>query len=207
MSDKIVNVPQFNSIDFDGIGTVHIIQGTPQKVLIRTDDNFKDNITTNYDGGVFIIQVTGNIAPTQLDIYITFEDISQLYLKGSGRIVCDSTINQNNDIWLINSGNGNIELHKLIAKNINTDLTGSGNIIINDGTSNFIRTNNNGYGSINLIGLQSKRANATNSSFGATSIYVSDYLNVEIYGKGNVWYKGNPQIDSTITGTGKLIKL
>jgi hypothetical protein len=62
-----------------------------------------------------------------------------------------------------------------------------------------------GVGNIEAYEMKVNTCNVTLTGVGDCKLYVLDQLNVTITGVGYVYYKGDPVINSKITGLGKLI--
>ena len=62
-----------------------------------------------------------------------------------------------------------------------------------------------GVGTVKAFDMEVGTCIITSTGVGNCEVYVLDELTVTISGVGNVYYKGNPTINSTITGLGQLI--
>jgi hypothetical protein len=62
-----------------------------------------------------------------------------------------------------------------------------------------------GVGSIHAYGLPVEHCVLLQSGIGDCFVKVNDYLEVDITGQGNVYYKGTPQISCSESGLGSLI--
>jgi len=102
-------------------------------------------------------------------------------------------------------GSGN-QTSVVSGENIVASITGSGTLTLS-GTCNFAEIALRSAGSFIGSNLEIRTAEVTSTGSGSIYIWVTDRLNVKIQGSGNVYYKGNPIISSTIGGSGKLIKI
>lgn len=73
------------------------------------------------------------------------------------------------------------------------------------GRTNYNYIFDQGYGFLHLQNLQSNSAFIVQHGTGDIHVNVSNEMDVEITGIGNVYYAGNPVITQTSTGGGKLI--
>ncbi|MFN0174480.1 MAG: GIN domain-containing protein [Saprospiraceae bacterium] len=55
------------------------------------------------------------------------------------------------------------------------------------------------------FGLEAKRASIISNSIWTINVRATEQLSVKINDSGDVYYKGNPTIDATISGSGRLI--
>jgi hypothetical protein len=90
------------------------------------------------------------------------------------------------------------ELFELLHDGVgNMNLEGSG-------TENFA-IDHRGVGNINAYDHPMDRCSIASSAVGDCKIYVKSFLEVDISGVGDVYYRGNPEISVTDTGLGELI--
>ncbi len=151
----------FNSINMAGSGVVYVTAGSPQSVLIKTDDNFIHNIETKVWNKKLTISTEKNIAPTVLDIYITIDDIAELKVSGSGNIIVENSFSQGSTLWLIGEGSGNIAINQFNANDCHITNEGSGIIsIINTSLDVGIILDNFGSGNIRIENISTSEVDA-----------------------------------------------
>jgi hypothetical protein len=85
------------------------------------------------------------------------------------------------------------------------ELTGVGDFDFSGADQNELSVNLTGVGSVRAYDMKVNTCNITLTGVGDCKVFVIDELNVKIAGVGYVYYKGDPAINSTITGVGKLI--
>jgi Putative auto-transporter adhesin, head GIN domain len=83
---------------------------------------------------------------------------------------------------------------------------GSSTITIGSGSTAEFAATINGSSQINAFGMQAKKAELEINGSGVMRISVSDVLKAKLSGSGIIYYKGNPSITSSITGSGRLQK-
>ena len=91
------------------------------------------------------------------------------------------------------------------GENIIVSVRGSGSLTLS-GTCNFAEISVESSGSFSGSNLEIRGAEVINRGSGHIYVWVIDRLNVTVQGSGNVYYKGNPLINSKISDSGKLIK-
>jgi hypothetical protein len=129
----------------------------------------------------------------------------ELSVSGSGNLIAPTLSVQSLKTSI--SGSGNIEIQEVICVNENATLSGSGNIAIHNGICVNQQLTISGSGNIDTEYVKSEHSNLTVSGSGNAVIHVTETLNVDISGHGDVKYRGKPVITSKITGTGKLIPI
>ncbi|HRW20860.1 MAG TPA: DUF2807 domain-containing protein [Bacteroidales bacterium] len=163
------------------------------------------------------IDGSGNVSTTN-----SFDSISNLNIKlyGSGDLQFDWAYADNIFIDIDGSGDmdifgngGNVRTtidgsgDLLIHSNLNSsrfDLNGSGDCTITGSVNNnnlYVDGSGNFYG----FGYNTLTTYVRVRGSGNSEIYVSDELNVNILGSGDVIYQGDPLIDFNRTGSGDLI--
>ena len=108
-------------------------------------------------------------------------------------------------IYFSNGGAGN-QTGEVFGENIVVSIRGSGSITLS-GICNFAEITVQSAGNFNGSDLEILEAFVSSRGSGDIYVWATEWLEVEIKGSGNVYYKGNPQITSYIGGSGKLIKM
>jgi len=85
------------------------------------------------------------------------------------------------------------------------ELIGIGDFELSGNGQNVLSVNLTGVGNINAYEMKVNTCSITLTGVGDCKVYVLNELNVTIAGVGYVYYKGNPSINSKITGVGNLI--
>lgn len=101
---------------------------------------------------------------------------------------------------------GAIRLVKLTAVKINVEIKGAGDITIGTGEvrDQFITLGS--MGSYQAKNLKSARVDATISGSGSAYVQVSDQIKANLYSMGNLVYTGEPRIEQSASGAGKVMQ-
>ncbi len=215
----------FRTLQVNGDFEVEILKGTSYSAAIQADENLMDNIMTHVSGSRLIVESRRGacLRPTRpIDIRITAGELSGMELNGSGYIYCENLDADDVEIQL--SGSGQVDCQNLIAGNLNIELEGSGIITAGIMTENA-ETRLEGSGDIFMTGSAGSTAlsvsgsgrivaqdmvtavcDAYISGSGTIRTHVLDALKVRIIGSGTVYYRGNPAVESDISGSGRVIK-
>lgn len=201
------NESGFNSISLALDATVNITQDSFFSVEVLAQANIADEILTTISGQRLTIRHRNNvlIKSSPVIVNITMPDISGLNVSGSGQIFLKNQL-LTNDLDLNVSGSGDIAIPVLEAGNISTSISGSGKISVGSGTALLLDSRISGSGDLDMLQVMTQTVNTTTSGSGTTSVYAVNSLFAKISGSGNVYYRGNPAIESEISGSGKLIK-
>jgi len=100
------------------------------------------------------------------------------------------------------SGSTDIESH-IECNKFEADISGSGKIAVSGAAKEMNITVS---GSANFTGneFQAGNAEVIISGSGRIRVWVSDYLKAKLSGSGRITYRGNPKIDYTGSGSGRL---
>jgi len=186
---------------------VEIIQGNRQNVRIEAEENLISHLRTRVEGGLLRIYTeTG----TQLDpsremiIEIDMGDLELLMSSGSGDI--DAPLIDARKLEVFSSGSGDIRLPDLLADSIIIFGSGSGHVIVNgDVIRNRITVS--GSGDIDTRDLEANVVDAVLSGSGQATVRARDILRAVLSGSGSLRYYGNPGVQQTATGSGRVQRL
>ncbi|HEX4957929.1 MAG TPA: head GIN domain-containing protein [Lacibacter sp.] len=104
-------------------------------------------------------------------------------------------------------GSGDIKVKGFLAgSEFTAGIYGSGDIIVENSNYQSATLDIYGSGKIEAQGLQVKNALANIYGSGHSYISVSERLVSKIFGSGNVYYWGNPLLETTQNGSGRVIK-
>ncbi len=217
-----VIIENFDKIDMTIDADVVFIKGDVQKVEIEGQQNIIDNIKTKVKSGKWYIEYYKNVSKHEpVTIYITIPEITEIIISGSGDIYSDDTFDtddltlkipgsgnidlsvNSDDVDLSISGSGNIYL-SADSEDVNVSISGSGNICLKGGTIKQ-DISISGSGDYNCFSFFSKKTDVNISGSGSCEVLVQDDLFVRISGSGNVYYRGDPTINSVISGSGDVI--
>jgi putative autotransporter adhesin-like protein len=141
-----------------------------------------------------------------INVYVNRDDLQRITYYGAGNIRTTNTLKSEEFILDSWTGIGSINLQlesgytELIIRMANADFTLLGN-------SRFTRIYCADHGSMNLGHFISEEIRMDYRSIRDSRIHVTNLINADILYKGNVYYKGHPQINSFYNSTGKLIPL
>ncbi|HSO26882.1 MAG TPA: head GIN domain-containing protein [Anaerolineales bacterium] len=197
------------SVDLSGVGVVQITLGEHEALTIEGEANLLPYIRTEVRDGMLVIGVESGqlISPSEPLVYnLTVTGLEGLYVSGVGSITAPML--DAGSFALGVSGSGDVNLAGLTAETLNVDLSGLGDISVDGGQVGSQEVSISGSGSYAALDLQSAQAQVNISSLGTASVWVTEALDVNISGAGNVRYRGEPaSIDQNISGLGELKKV
>ncbi len=200
-------ISDFSSISLAMDATVYITQDSFYSVEISAQSNVMDEILTYVSGSRLVIQHKNNvyIKSRPVTIHISMPDISGLNVSGSGAIRLQNLLHTA-DIDMNVSGSGDISMPVIEATSISSTISGSGKITVTSGKANTLNSKISGSGDVDLLNVQTNSVTTATTGSGTTKVYAVNNLFAKISGSGDVYYRGNPSIESEISGSGRLIK-
>lgn len=222
---ETLTVSSFKKFVLDGPFNVNIEQGTTQKVEATGHANIIDRLKTNVNNNTYTASLkNGSYNNFQLTLNITMVDIESITNDGAGNIYIESITEDDlilkidgvgnmevgNDLVIDNStkleldGAGNINIHNLETTDLSINLDGVGTIKV-AGIGDESIVNFEGAGKIQTFGFEARKVKVNSDGVGKVEVFSLEELTVTIGGVGNVYYKGDPSIQSSISGVGKLV--
>jgi hypothetical protein len=163
----------------------------------RGSYSFSKFLVDVYCPGLSGVSVSGSGNFTAMDKIVTssFETDVSGSGKTEGAIECG-------DFSARISGSGKMN-YNVICGNMTAVISGSGEISI-AGTGKDSSVRISGSGDFKGIEFKTNNSSAQISGSGNMNIWVLDYLRANISGSGSVRYRGNPRIDFSGSGTGRI---
>lgn len=206
MRNETRNVTNFSGIDLRMGADVNFTKAPEYKVEVRAQDEILRVLETYVSNDRLVIKFDRDIRVRLHDgvtVNVSGPNLNSLRVSGSGDINCTGAFNPAN-IEMDVSGSGDITVSDLTTNLLDAAISGSGDIKVLQGAANDAKLKISGSGSFDLAGVAAKTANVRTSGSGNTRLKVSDRLDVNIAGSGSVYYTGNPVINASISGSGKV---
>jgi len=134
-----------------------------------------------------------------IKVWLEAPVFKSLNVNGSGSFRSNDTLYSSRFNATV-SGSGKIDV-LIKTETGGADIFGSGDIILK-GRSDITGLRTNGSGSIKAFDLISQSTVHRIIGSGNINTKTTDFFRDKIYGSGDVFYKGNPQIESVIVGSG-----
>jgi hypothetical protein len=177
-------VAPFTSINTEG---AFVIEVTCQKNLgleVEGDDNILDYVSSEVSNNVLRLKNTKNYSVNEpVKFKISVPNLEALSVSGAGKIEIKGV---NNDKFEI-------------------DSSGAPSISVS-GTTKVIDIDTSGAGKIDTHNLHASRGIVDSKGVSRVDIDVADQLDVTVSGPSSVFYKGDPVVNKTIRGPGKVEK-
>ena len=176
------NVALFTSISAEGAFTIEVTCQKYPSLEVEGDDNVLEFVTADVSGNVLRLKNTKNYSTNEpVKFRISVPNLEGFSVNGAGHI---DIKNLNNDKFEI-------------------DTNGAPNIVVS-GNTKVIDVGANGAGKIDAHNLHASRGVVDSKGVTSVDLDVADQLDVTISGPAKVTYKGDPVVNKTIHGPGKI---
>jgi hypothetical protein len=209
ITTRTLSLSNFEGIDFAIAGDVIFSQGNDQQVVATGHPNIINDLKKKIvSGNIWVIEFEEECYDKyELTIHITVPNIDDISLSGSGTIIVNDFIDQNN-LSLDISGSGDIDINSFNgSEKLTVNISGSGSVSGHEEFLDLNILNINFSGSGNYYGYPIKTNDCDIKISGSGNCYVnvSDNLDINISGSGSIYYKGNPTININNSGSGSII--
>ena len=198
-------ITSFNKLEVSGAYTIVLKQDSVASVYVEADENLQTFITTKVEKNKLVIENKKSVCGSKdLIVYITTPELKSIDI--SGAVELNTTNNfKADDLGLYLSGAAEMQMNVSLNK-LKLVCSGSGKLSLK-GKSDEVDALLSGASDISAYDLLTKRFNLSSSGAGKASINVSEKLDVEISGAATVYYKGNPEVTTDISGVGVVNKV
>jgi hypothetical protein len=178
------DVAPFTSITTEGAFNIEVVCQKDLSLEVEGDDNVLPFVSSEVSGNVLRLKNTKSYSVNEpITFRISVPNIEGISVAGAGKIQISG---MNNEKFEIDS---------------------EGAPIINiSGTTKTIDIDTNGAAKIDTHNLRSSRAIVDSKGVSKVDLGVSDQLDVTVSGPSQVTYKGDPVVNKTIHGPGKVEK-
>lgn len=200
------SVLDFHAIDASGALDLEVVQGSPQRVEVSTDDNLLPLLRTEVRGGTLAIEMKSLVDTTgAIRVRITAPAVDAISLSGASDAKIKGFTGQ--DFQLETSGSGSVTLEAMRLTGTLTIETSGSSAIRAQGESRALTINTSGSSNVDTRSLAA--ASVTVDASGSTDVLVfaKDSLTVDLSGAGSVRYLGEPRVGASVSGSGDIQRL
>jgi hypothetical protein len=206
MTTEELGLPPFSSVSMNTAGHVYVSQAPEQKVTVTVDDNIKPYIIVSVSGGKLSIRVKENVQLNdfKLTVEVAMVSLHELATTSAGSIEGRNKI-QTGEAYLNLSSAGSIRL-EIEAQRLYTNLSSAGNLYLT-GEAEYHESSVSSAGSLYATDLATETTRISISSAGNGNVNVSKNLYANLSSLGSLYYKGNPQVYSSVSSVGRIVQL
>jgi len=203
ITKKTLDLPEFNNISLNSNYTVYVKQTNKQEVTVEAlsevyavsefkveNKTLHINIKKKKDakGKSFWSKIDDiKIRPT-LRVIISVKSLQNVMVNGGGKVIAENSINSNSLSLAVN-GSGSMEMD-IKGKDVTASVTGSGEMTLK-GYATKSKVSVSGSGVLHAFDLELENGVAKVTGSGNCEVNVTNELNAQIYGTGNIKHKGN----------------
>ena len=177
-------VGPFTAIETDGAFDIEVVCGKTVSVEVEADDNVLPLVSTLVSGNKLELKPVGGYSTAEAPkIKITVPNIDAFSTNGAGKVQISGVSNDKLQIY----ANGAPQ------------ITVAGN-------TKMIGIDTNGAAKIDTHNLRAPHAVVDSKGVSRVDLGVADRLDVTVSGPSHVTYKGDPVVNKTIHGPGKVEK-
>lgn len=206
------SIPYFHSIQLNDNINLYLIQNGQNKLELEAGKNLMNQIQTEVTEDSVLVLANKNTCnwvrsyDKPINIYLSFKELRNIEYRSIGDVSNADSLRLDSLRIDIFEGAGNIELTlRTIVCEVNLHY-GTANVVLH-GRSNANILYQLGAGKIDVSALHTGNVYLRNWSSNDMLVWATNFLSAEIKGLGNVYYKGNPGIHSTLIGEGQLIPI
>jgi hypothetical protein len=199
------NLTGFKAISIKGAYDVYLKKGNTESVTIEADSNLLSIIKTDLSDSLLdIYNLKTIIRSKELRLIITCPNLTSIDFSGATELSCDSGL-VFKDLSINISGAGRIDMN-LKLDNLTAIVSGGADLNF-IGKANSLDVSITGAGNLDARGFETQKCKIDISGFGRAKVNVLQKLDVNISGAGKVDYYGNPVVQQSVTGAGKIHKI
>lgn len=201
------SVGDFRHLVVEGDMQVILSQGALAAARITAESNIQPYITLTNTGDKLEVGFREHVslaATRKIRVYLTAPDPEALTLTGSGEISGTDTLRSPKKMDLRLTGSGDIHV-KLHAPEVSCDITGSGDILA-AGDIRDLQVTIVGSGDYRGAQLKAESARVKIAGSGDATVFASIGLHASVLGSGNVYYLGDPAVETSLKGSGRVMK-
>jgi Putative auto-transporter adhesin, head GIN domain len=197
------SVLEFHAIDASGALDLEVVQGSPQRVEVSTDDNLLPLLRTEVHGGTLTIEMKGLVDTTgAIRVRITAPAIDAVSLSGSSDAKIKGFTGQS--FQLETSGSGSVTLDAMnLTGTLAINSSGSSEIRA-QGESRALTIDTSGSSTIDTRPLAAASVAIDASGSADILVFAKDSLIVNVSGSGDVGYLGQPRVEASVSGAGEV---
>lgn len=176
------NVTPFTSISTEGAFDIEVTTQKELAVEVEGDDNILSMVTAEVSNNMLRLRNTKNYSSSEpVKFRISVPNLDHLIVEGAG----------------------NVSVKGLKNEKFEIDAEGAPTINVS-GNTKLVDIESSGAGKIDTHNLHAQRAVVDSKGVSRIDLDVADQLDVTVSGPSSVYYKGDPQVNKTINGPGKV---
>ena len=200
---RVLEIAPFQGLIVEGPVEVRIHRSDTQRVEIEAQPNIMDLVDKEVRNGVWSIRTTQCYkSGDDVIVHLQVPTLRSISIQGSGDVISEDQFDGDEmTLEIAGSGDLSVVVNALI---VNATITGAGDLEVVGMCQEFTGMIH-GSGDIKAGDLQCATAKADVVGSGDINIHVTDALQANVTGSGNIRYKGDPpSVNKNVTGSGDI---
>ncbi len=199
-----IPVPEFKELKQDASVDIVLTQGARYNVSFEGFEDILADLSFNVIRGKLIITQHGHYwSSGKSTIFITVPDLSLIEITSSGNVEGSYRFIPGGPMQIEMQGSGDLDMF-IDVERLTTRLDGSGDLRLRGYADNH-DIEIDGSGRIYAYNLVTYKMRLNHFGSNQVEVNVANNLIVRLRGSGNVYFIGNPFLDYSVTGSGRLI--
>ena len=178
------DIASFTSISYDGAFDVDVVCQQPVSLEIEGDDNVLTLVGTDVSNNVLHIKNLRSYSVSEpIKFKISVPNLEGISVNGAGKIEVSGMKNEKFEI----------------------DSNGAAALRVS-GETKLVDIDTNGAGKIDTHKLRASRAIIDSKGVSRVEVHAAEQLDVTVSGPSHVTYQGDPVVNKTVNGPGKVEK-
>lgn len=208
------DVYDFTQFVIEGFGDAEVIQSDVESLEVEADEAILERLKAEVRDGRLILGLDlewwewltywatwMTITDKQVRYRISLKTFEGAAIKGSGSVTAGPVSGETCRLSI--SGSGRMTFERIETVELQTQISGSGNISV-AGQAGRHEIRISGSGDVAALDLETKETEVHISGAGKASVNALDGLDVRISGSGDVNYTGDPKLNQSISGAGRI---
>lgn len=201
------DVAGFDEVFLEGSGTITLIQGEQDELVIETEEDYLPRLKSEVVEGRLRLGMRSwldifmHFPPPAVHYYVTMREVHGVSISGTGKLQTGRI--ETDRMRLKTSGSGDMNMEELYTRDLEISFSGSGKAAVR-GTAETLSVRISGAGEVAAENLACTHARVNISGSGTVRVRAAQKLDVHISGSGNIGYIGHPAVSQHISGAGKV---
>lgn len=194
----------FTGLEVGSAFEVTLTPGTEPGLLIRTDDNVIDLVSTEVSGGVLQIGLSGRVrdATLQAEVTVPGDGLASLDVNGAATVTATETVTDPS-VEIAADGASRVFL-VVSSQDVTVDANGA-SVVNLTGEARSVTASADGASTIEMVELPVTEADVEANGASTVELTVTDVLTARAGGASTIRYSGSPaDVDSQTGGASTI---
>lgn len=199
-------LPNFQKLVVDGTAHVYFGEIGEELVKVQAEQNLLPYIHTRVENDTLYVELEKGIKPSQqIRVYLGIDKLSDITTSDTVQVKNRNPL-QVDSLTIKSSGISQISLPQLFCNTLDVEISGSSTVYIK-GAAKQQTVTMSGATVYKALGLLTEETTISIAGAGKAWVNAKDKLHLTLSGASYLGYEGDPEIEKSITGVGRLEKL